>query len=274
MFFRKKFRDESLESHVRRGARLAPGVTLRRREVLKAGAYSAAALAFGGVLAGGCPLEPHECDHPHHHGQGEDFANAETIEGFLQQARPMARRLVEAGGPDEDSYVEAVARLVVQFVGEEPWNLQPRGDESWAVNLASFTPPIVVYDIVMDPGATIPLHDHRHHNGVFVCHEGRVRCLSFDEEERAGDEPRAGAGTLLEPGEILLRKTADETLHPGQVSALTRTRDNVHQLESGPDGARLVDVFTFFNPEARSDWLEWDGGFVDEAETLCKARMS
>ena len=53
-----------------------------------------------------------------------------------------------------------------------------------------------------------------------------------------------------------VRETRDDLILPGRISTLGRSRDNVHDLVAGKDGARVLDVFTFFSKRAGSRSLD------------------
>ena len=53
-----------------------------------------------------------------------------------------------------------------------------------------------------------------------------------------------------------IRETRDDLILPGRISTLGRTRENIHDLVAGKDGARVLDVFTFFEKNATSRYLE------------------
>lgn len=182
-----------------------------------------------------------------------------TIEQLLSQLRPEAKRMIASEQPDELSYLEAVSKLLARYEPEEPWAMRDIGDSGWRMNTAARMPPIVVFDIHMRPGSKIHLHDHRHYNGVLQCHEGSVRCRNFDIVQPDGHRLDIAAGEVPPRGEdFLIRQNKDSTLTRGQLSTLSRDRDNIHHIEAGPEGCKLADLFTYFRREARSYSLEWD----------------
>jgi hypothetical protein len=74
-----------------------------------------------------------------------------------------------------------------------------------------------------------------------------VRCGNYD---IVGDVAAARALKKDESFEVL--KLGEVTLRPGDVSTLSRSARNLHELEAGPDGAVLYDAFTYFDAKARS----------------------
>ena len=119
-------------------------------------------------------------------------------------------------------------------------------------------PPVVVFDIHMRPGSKIHLHDHRHYNGVLLCKEGSVRCRNFDIVQPDGKQLDIVSGEVPSGDDFLIRQNKDATLERGQLSTLSRDRDNIHHSDAGPDGCKLADLFTYFRREARSYELDWD----------------
>src|SRR5690606_1022495 len=107
--------------------------------------------------------------------------------------------------------------------------------------------PLVVLQFRLAPGAAIPYHDHRDYNGVLTVIEGAVRSRSF---EILGSDPRPPRGPTFQ-----IRETENVMLTKGAQSTLSRTRDNIHDLRAGPEGARFIHFFTFFHRGAHSSYL-------------------
>jgi hypothetical protein len=70
--------------------------------------------------------------------------------------------------------------------------------------------------------------------------------------------------------EFLIQEKGELALKQGQAAGLTRTRENIHQIEAGPDGCLLYDLFTNFKMNAQSFGIKWDGKYFDPAKKLCK----
>lgn len=171
----------------------------------------------------------------------------------------MARELVASSDPDEPAYLAAVAELLRQHAPEEPWRSQPIGDSGRAMNMLAWVAPVIVYDIRMSAGARIDLHDHRHYNGIIQCRRGSLGCSNFDFVDPSGVRlDTLAEGVPPEGADFHIRRTVETTLRPGDVAALARDRDNIHEVVAGPDGCELIDVFTHFRPGARSYGIEWD----------------
>ena len=231
------------------GEDLALGVSITRRRILQVGLAGAAGL----IAASGHAAEQ----------WAMAAANASdrplTIDQLIGRARPEAKRLIASETPDEPSYLAAVSSLLSRYQPDEPWAMRDVGESGWSMNTAAWMPPIVLFDIHMRPGSTIHLHDHRHYNGVQLCTEGSVRCRNFDIVQPDGVRLDIAGGEVPGDEDFLIRQNSDATLGPGQMSTLSRDRDNIHHIEAGPDGCKLVDLFTYFRREARSYELDWDG---------------
>ncbi len=238
------------------GEEIAPGVTITRRRILQVGLAGALGVSAAGLLAG-CATRART------NGTSESDAKPMTIDQLMADLRPRAQKMIASDNPDEASYLSAVSMLLARYQPEEPWRLRDPGQRGFSINTLGWMPPVVVFDIRMEPGSTIHLHDHRHYNGVLQCLEGEVRCRNFD---IVTDATQPGAPALdIAAGEVppvgqdfLIRQNADTVLTRGKLSTLSRDRDNIHHVEAGPDGCKLADVFTYFRREARSYELAWD----------------
>lgn len=220
------------------GEELAPGVHVERRLILKLGLLGAA-----GLMLPGCVRPPMP--------KGA-LAPRLSLEEMVALLKPRAQELVTSPVPDEDAYLRMVAGVLAR-VRREPGAVP---DHPIRFDSLADQRPLVVYEIRMAPGARIPLHDHRHYNGVIMGLSGSCRCQYFD------ILPPDGAGAWDTPDQVpprdrdfRIRLTRDCVLTPGAVGALSRRSNNIHELVAGPQGAQLMDVFTFFRPDAGSHWL-------------------
>lgn len=105
---------------------------------------------------------------------------------------------------------------------------------------------MITHQILIEPGGSIPLHDHRDLFGAVVCVEGDVQIRSFDVVEGGREDAT-----------VTLRESVRCWLVPGRYSLLTRTRDNVHEFRAGPRGARILDLFVWLRDGAKSHELDW-----------------
>ena len=78
--------------------------------------------------------------------------------------------------------------------------------------------------------------------------EGAAHVKNFD---ILGDDPVPPMGETFQ-----IRQTRDDVLLPGRFSSLGTTRENVHDLVAGPEGATVLDVFTFLRAGARSYFMD------------------
>lgn len=254
-------------------AELAPGVVLHRRRILKFGIAGAATWLAGqsyGTELGLTPkvLARDETTTPSNSARlGLDT----TLVEVLSQMHPQARQLLSADKPDEAAYLTAVEKLLARVKLEEPWMTNDTG-LGWSVEPTCWFPPIVIFRMIMEPGAVMNLHDHRHYNGVLLCTQGEVRCRNFEYVQTDGQILNVSAGEVPAKGQdFLIRQTQDSVLTPRKLSTLTRDRDNLHTLVAGPEGCELVDFFTHFRPEARSYDLDWDQTPVDKDQGVFRA---
>lgn len=214
------------------GQEFEPGVRLERRSLL-AGAAGLLGLAAAPV--------------------GRRVREASGIEGFLDQAAALAAKLDVTDRRAEDGYLYRLASLLCEVAEQpgDPWGGLDEGIRFAGSGGRKLEAPrhMRAVQIGFGPGATIPVHDHKDYNGVILCLEGEMYCRNFDVVEEEGDSSNV---TLLE--------TVDALLTPGRFSILSTTRDNLHELVAGPKGARVLDVFTYFEEGATSRFLKWREG--------------
>jgi single-stranded DNA-binding protein len=112
------------------------------------------------------------------------------------------------------------------------------------------------------PDAVIPIHDHQRYAGAVLLVEGEVRARNFDVVEGS-----------RESSAVRVQETSDVLLLPGRFSTLATGRHNLHELRAGPQGARAIDVFTFFEGAQGSRYLDLDEDApLDAARRVFAAR--
>ena len=258
------------------GTEIAPGVRIQRRAMLRLGAQFAGLAALGGLV--GCSPKPRESLPGLHSGVSPPQAPPPpepqplTVGEFVRQVRPQAKDLIRAATPDEEAYLQAAGDLLKELGAVDRWR-RPRPNSPFSMDTTAAVPPIVLFRIDMQPGATIPIHDHRHYNGVILCMEGSLRCRNFDIVVDPENPLDIAAGEVPPKGtDFVIRQTVDEVIGPGERSSLTRARDNIHEVTAGDEGCVLMDLFTHFQPGARSYPIKWDDKPFDEAAQLYHAR--
>lgn len=218
------------------------GVRISRRQILR---FSAAAGAVG-LLArtAGAKETPTVAD---------PFA-ALSFEEVVEQLRPLAGVLLALDQPNEEAYLHTVAALLhrVEPLPDASKEQKKKRGATKMTPLAKHLP-LVVYEIDMKPGAKIRLHDHHDYNGVVYGVAGSLEVRNFDivTSEKKGR-------SRMRRKDFDIRETTRSLVTAGRVSTLSRKRDNIHEVVAGKDGARLIDVFTYFSKEARSRYLEYD----------------
>ena len=245
-------------------AELSPGVVLERRMVLGGGLGLLAGLFspnWPGIFAQEPPAD-------------SSSASTETIEleTLIARIRPEARRMIASENPDEEKYLEMAVKELVKVSKLETYRFMPSRKGGWETDFQAFVPPVLLYQIRMSPNSVIDLHDHRHHNGALSVREGSARVRSFDifqEDSNKKWDVAAGKVPAMEE-EFLIQEKGESLLKEGQAVGLTRTRDNIHQIEAGPDGCLMYDLFTNFKMNAQSFEIKWDGQYFDRAKKLCK----
>jgi hypothetical protein len=244
---------------------LSPGVLLERRMVLGGGL---------GVLAALFAPNSQKIFAQEQSAAARATTDSETIEleTLIANLRPEARRLIASENPDEEKYIQLAISELRKVTKLETNRFMPSSKGGYETDFQAYVPPVLLYQIRMSPNSVIDLHDHRHHNGALSVREGSVRVRSFDifqEDEDKKWDVAAGKVPAMEE-EFLIQEKGELALKQGQAAGLTRTRENIHQIEAGPDGCLLYDLFTNFKLNAQSFAIKWDGKYSDPAKKLCK----
>jgi hypothetical protein len=89
----------------------------------------------------------------------------------------------------------------------------------------------------MGPNLAYQAHNHPNYNQVTLGIEGECRIRNW--------QPVGGKTPARDAGPFEVRATQDNLLLPGGVASIFSTaRDNIHDLESGSDGVRGIDLMT------------------------------
>lgn len=217
------------------------GVRISRRQIFR---FSAAASALAFLPGTGEARED---------SAGADPLATLSFDEVLAQLRPLADRLVTLDQPNEEAYLHTIAALLHRtrpLPSSTGYERLP--GKTKMVHLANHRP-LVVYQIDMEPRAKIRLHDHHNYNGVIFGVSGTADIRNF-EIQASTKKRRKRKGRE----EFDIRETVRVRIDAGRTSSLSRKRDNIHEVVAGKDGARLIDVFTFFTKDARSRYLEFD----------------
>jgi len=98
------------------------------------------------------------------------------------------------------------------------------------------------------------------------------RVRNFELVKTEDLEPGLSSNTqAAHRNQILIQQTKDQRLSRKKSSTLKRDRDNIHHIEAGEKGCRLLDFFTHFRPEACSCELDWDTTPFDAEKEIFKA---
>lgn len=185
---------------------------------------------------------------------------------FLSHVLPLAQDQVESGGRGEDSYLMAVALAMSRLTapGTRVREQLKEFRAEHATDGARF--PIAAMVLDLDPGGGFRHHDHRDYNGVILGLEGEVRVRNYD---ILGDVPVPAKGETFQ-----IRETRDDLILPGRFSMLARRDENVHDLVAGPEGGRVLDLFTFYEQDARSYYLDVETKARDSERRIYDAAWS
>lgn len=255
-------------TELERGVEVADGVTVERRSVLLLSAAAVGAMLTGSRTVRAQdprPLNPRpQNPRPQDSEAPPPNANGLTYEEFLAEVLPQSRRLLRNAGKGESAYLMTVAAAMLRIRDHTAPLRQAMQTfrKQHATDGERF--PLSAMAMKLGAGKGFKHHDHLDYNGVMLGIEGEVRIRNYD---FVGEAPALDSEKTFE-----IRETRDELILPGGISTLGSKRNNIHDLVAGKDGARVLDVFTFFSKRATSRWLDVEPEPVDAERRVYAAR--
>lgn len=226
-----------------RGEEIAEGVFVERRHLLQSSLATLLALSLGFPKAASA---------------GREMSTTRlSLDSFVEEVVPMAEALIQSRRAEEENYLLWLSRLAARL--RLPAKAGAHSDDE--INTASlfYDFPFAIVRLRLKPRAVIAHHDHRDYNGVLRVIRGQVQVRSF---AMLGADRNPLRGKTF-----LIRETNSRHLFPEQCSSLSTTRDNIHCVRAGEEGAELLDFFTFFRKQGQSFYLD-----VDETPRDAKLR--
>lgn len=233
---------------------VAEGVVVARRSLLR---FSAATVAAGLAAACATPSKQKVADAPAVTPAAaappriDPLANPSTgtldIAEFLLEMHPRAQAFVASGGKHEEAYLMAIGELMSRLEPPTPKETQA-AMRDFQRNHAGGSRDLYVVMFDLKPGKGFSHHDHRDYNGMILGVEGEAHVTNYD---ILGDNPIPPQDETFQ-----IRQTRDDLILPGRFSSLGMTRENVHELIAGPEGAVVLDVFTYLPTSTGSHFME------------------
>lgn len=123
--------------------------------------------------------------------------------------------------------------------------------------------PFFIIEWRMEPGAILPPHCHPNASVCTVGISGEARISNF---EIIGQAPEFASRQSFR-----VRETHNEILTPGRTNTLSATRDNIHTLQAGKQGARGMDISTYHGPNIGFSFLELESRPTNIEQRLYEA---
>jgi len=167
----------------------------------------------------------------------DDQERGKDIAAFMDEWQKRTAAAVEAGATDDDAHLHALLAEVARL---DPRAFPPRTKD--AFSNGDFTsgpilgsPTFLILEFEMAPNAPIQAHNHVGWSFVSVGVEGEATVRHYEPDGKAPDP-----GSELDVP-FAIREVQRTVLTRGRSSSLTRTRANIHEFRSGPEGARFID---------------------------------
>lgn len=218
-----------------------PGVTERRHFLRSSLIATAAAIALSaaGVRAAG-PVRK------------VVISGSEQLswDDFLKLAVPVAQQLFADPGFTVDEYLYRIGSLATRLKEIPDTKLFPYTAIDKRVFFApSFRgKPFFIIQWRLEPGATLPAHNHPNASVCTLGYEGEVRLRNF---EIVGEAPPYATKKSFQ-----VRETHSQLMAHGRINALSPTRDNIHFFQAGKEGARGIDITTMHGKMEQFSFLE------------------
>jgi hypothetical protein len=215
---------------------MSPGVVIDRRMFISAAVLASAAgsSVLASALAAEAPAD-------------------NAFSSLMQRLQKIGAQLPAVSAAEQNAYIyrlAATAMLVDRFpmpkleaYGKTAIEIGPLGRTDPADRIHGVA--LVAYR--MAPGALLEPHNHPHYSVTTIGIEGEAEVRHF--------EPAQDAPPMTSRERFVVRKTAQRVIRPGEASTLTPSRDNVHTFRAGPQGARLVDLFSIHGDDVGFAYL-------------------
>ncbi len=163
----------------------------------------------------------------------------------------------EAGAADTERFMQFLALWAVGMPRPPlgPWEEIQGANARLQFSTLSPGRPFVVTTFKMGPGCVQPAHCHPGGGGITVCLEGSLTMRHFS--LAPGQAPFKETGA-----EVEIEETAIARLSTNTFTLFTPTRQNLHQLEAGPEGAVCADLIVQWQGAGEFSYLRLGGGGV------------
>jgi hypothetical protein len=184
---------------------------------------------------------------------------------FLKQSVPIAQKLIADPAFSVDEYLYRIGSLATRL--EEIPN-SALGSYKTVEPRAWFGPsfrgsPFFIIQWRMEPGAVLPPHNHPNASVCTLGFEGEVRLRNF---EIVGEAPDYASKKTFR-----VRETRNEMMSHGRISTLSPSRDNIHCLRVGKEGARGIDINTLHGTTNNFSFLDMSEKPVDSESRIFEA---
>lgn len=193
-------------------------------------------------------------------GEEEEPGDPMSLQEFFDAIMADAKKITKTPDADEAEYLAKVDKFLRRVNTKVP---KINAGNSFNMKNLKKQGPVTVYVMEIRPNAKIPLHNHVNHSGNVLGWRGSVKTRNFTKIDGKGDN-----------GGFLVQETDVRTITKGKTGFLARVHNNFHMLEAGPEGATLLDVFTYWPRAGSSRFCSIGKEPVDKDKKIYEARWN
>jgi hypothetical protein len=123
--------------------------------------------------------------------------------------------------------------------------------------------PFIVVEWWLEPGATLPPHNHPNYSVCTLGIEGEARIRNF---QIIGTAPEFTSKDIFQ-----VRETHSELISAGRINSLSPSRDNIHTFQAGKAGARGVDFGTLYGKDIGFSFLNIEEKPIETDRSIYEA---
>lgn len=181
------------------------------------------------------------------------------IDAFGDRWRALIALRLESASATDERYLSELESLVLALEAATIPRAERFGFERDGVRTGGSwgDGELGLVEIQLEPHAVIPAHNHVAYNFLTLCLEGDCELRQY----RPVDAPPPNSEGTSDWFHV--EEVKGGILTPGRTATLSRTWDNIHGFQAGPEGATLIDFMTHL-PDAGEGYTAFSALDIEE----------